>query len=58
VSTKIIRFIPRLRHGCKTTGFPAVAFRSVAAAKDHLKDHLNDHPDTAPCEYVAPHDDL
>ena len=48
VSAKIIRFIPRPGGGA--TDFPTVAFRSVVTTEDHL--------DTAPCEYVAPHDEF
>jgi hypothetical protein len=50
VSAKIIRFVPRRRRADEPPGLSTAAFRSVAAARDHL--------DTAPCEYVAPQDDF
>lgn len=50
VSAEVVRFIPRPRSGSEATDFPTIAFRSVAAVDDHL--------DTAPCEYVVPHDEF
>jgi hypothetical protein len=48
VSAEVVRFIPRPRRGGKVTDFPTIAFRTAVGAEDHA--------DTAPCEYVAPHD--
>jgi len=51
VSAEVIRFIPRPRSGSsEMTDFPTIAFRGAAETEDH--------PDTAPCEYVAPHDEI
>ena len=50
VSAEIIRFIPSPRcNGSEVTDFPTIVFRLPA--------NLDAHVDTAPCEYVAPHDD-
>jgi hypothetical protein len=50
VSAEVIRLIPRPRRGGEATDFPTIAFRFAAEAEDH--------PDTAPCEYVAPQDEV
>jgi len=50
VSAEVIRFVPRPRGGGEATDFPTIAFRFVAEAGDPT--------DTAPCEYVAPQDQV
>jgi len=49
VSAEVIRFILRPRRGGEAN-FPTIAFRCGAGAGDPA--------DTAPCEYVASHDEV
>jgi hypothetical protein len=48
MSADIIRFIPRPNGGRGPTDFPTIVFRSTRPEPC---------ADTAPCEYVPPHDD-
>jgi hypothetical protein len=50
VSAEVVCFIPRRRRNSgEATDFPTIVFRLPAKPAAHV--------DTAPCEYVAPHDD-